>query len=189
MDRLVYLLVILATACSPEIQTYSAYDKNINVAQFQTYQWSKPVQTDGERYPFYYNEINEKRIKAAVNDLLAVRGYVLTDSSAELRLDYTITVEDRSVFLPDPYGYMYWGHYMRPRPDIFNYREATLAIDVLDSSNGHLLWRGWAVGALEVVIYEGSDIDVVIKSAIAKIFKDFPMSAKRENIKMTIKVH
>lgn len=189
MKRLVYLLAILATACSPEIRTYSDYDKEFDVAQFRTYNWSKPLRADQERYPFYYNEMTDKRIRSAVDDLLTVRGYVLTDSSAELTLDYTITVEERSVFLPDPYGYMYWDYYMRSRPDVFNYREATLALDVLKASDGHLLWRGWAVGVLEVVVYESRDVEVAIRSAIAKILKDFPESAKNQSVEMTIKIH
>ncbi|MCF2494088.1 DUF4136 domain-containing protein [Dyadobacter chenhuakuii] len=188
MKKLVYLLAILATACSPEIRTYSDYDKEFDVSQFRTYSWSKPL-ADQERYPLYYNEMTGKRITSAVNDLLAVRGYVLTDSSAELTLDYTITVEERSVFLPDPYGYMYWDNYMRSRSEVFNYREATLALDVLDSKDGRLLWRGWAVGILEVVVYESSDVEVAIRSAIAKILKDFPESAKRQSVEMTIKIH
>ncbi|WP_439585629.1 DUF4136 domain-containing protein [Dyadobacter bucti] len=189
MKKLVYLLAILATACSPEIQTYSDYDKEFDVSQFRTYNWSKPLQADRERYPLYYNEITDQRIRSAVNDLLAIRGYVLTDSSAEFTLDYTITVEERSVFLPDPYGYMYWDYYMRSRPDVFNYREATLALDVSNASDGHLLWRGWAVGVLEVVVYESGEVEVAIRSAIAKILKDFPESAKNQSVDMTIKIH
>ncbi|WAC13325.1 DUF4136 domain-containing protein [Dyadobacter pollutisoli] len=188
MKRLVYLLAIFAMACSPEIRIYSDYDKEFDVAQFRTYHWSKPL-ADQEWYPLYYNEMTDKRIRSAVNDLLAVRGYVLTDSSAELTLDYTITVEERSVFLPDPYGYMYWDYYMRSRPDVFNYREATLALEVSNASDGHLLWRGWAVGVLEVVVYESGDVEVAIRSALAKILKDFPDSVKRQSVDMPIKIH
>lgn len=188
MKQLVYLLSILAASCSPVIRTYSEYDKDVNVAQFRTYCWSKPMLADMERYPLYYNEINNKRIKAAVNDLLAVRGYILSDSSAELTLNYSIAVEDRSVFLPDPYGYMYWDYYMRPRPDFFNYREATLAFDVLESSNRRLIWRGWAVAVLEVVINESSDVDVAIRSATAKILKDFPKSLESQKLRLLQRV-
>lgn len=185
MKKLIFLLAGISAACSPEIRAYTDYDRDYDVAQFQTYCWANPHLTELEGYPLYYNELNDKRIKRAVDDLMAVRGYVRTDSSTELTLNYKISIEERSVFAPDPYGYMYGDYFMRPRQDIFKYREGTLVLNIVNSANQDLIWRGWAVGALEVMIYEGKDVDIVIKSAVAKILQNFPVSVKKRQLDVT----
>jgi hypothetical protein len=176
MKKLILLVAAVSVGCSPEIRTYFDYDHKNDVAQYQTYSWSKLHQADMEQYPLFYSELNDKRIRSSVDDLLKIRGYILKDSCAELTLHYAMNVEERSVLWPDPYGYMYGDYFMRPRSDIFKYREATLILGISKSPDSALIWRGWAVGVLEIIIDEGSDVDVAIKSAVAKILKDFPAS-------------
>lgn len=89
--------------------------------------------------------------------------------------------------MPDPYGYMYGDYFMRRGQDVFKYREATLILDVRKSDNMGLIWRGWAVGVLEIIIDESRDVDVAIKSAVTKILNDFPASAKGQQPERTIR--
>jgi len=173
---LMYLLVLL-TACSPQIRTYSDYDHQYRIQDYQTYRWAFSQPKEDKKRSLYYNELNDKRIKGAVNDILKAKGYVLTENNAALIIDYHIIVEERSVLEPDPYGYYYGDTFNRPRNNIFYYREGTLILDLKRSETNDLIWRGWAVAAIEVIFYDTKNIESVIRSAVTKILLDFPESA------------
>jgi len=174
-------------ACSPQIRSYSDYDRDYKIQENTTYSWAAQNPVEWQSNPLYYNELTDKRIKSAVNDLLKVKGYVLADSAADLSIHYHIVVEDRSMLAPDPYGYFYGDYWMAQRSDIFKYREGTLILDFMKNNNKNLLWRGWAVAAIEVVIYESKNVDSIIRSAVAKILKDFPEATGNKGLEITFK--
>jgi len=184
MKKLAILLLIGLYGCSPAIRTYYDYDKQDHIGRYTTFGWQTAEQIEMKNNPLFYSELNDKRIKAAANDLLRVKGYVLTDKDPELTLHYHIVMEERSVLTPDPYGYIYGDYFMRPRSDVFNYREGTLIIDFMNTKNNNLVWRGWAVAAMEVVFYDTKDTDILIRSAVAKILQNLPQST--EDIDSTV---
>lgn len=174
-----YLLILLSGivyACSPQIRTYSDYDRNYKIQDYKTFGWVNIPQKDDRASALYYNELNDKRIKNAVNDLLRSKGYVLTEKNPSLTIDYHIIVEEQSVLQPDAYGYFYGDSFMRPRNNIFYYREGTLILDFKKTETRELIWRGWAVAAMEVIFYDTKNIDAVIHSTVAKILLKFPDS-------------
>lgn len=174
MRTLLILLGIIFVGCSPEIRVYHQVDKCNPAAQYQTFQWGKIDSAAWRLNPLYLNELNDRRIKQAVNDLLIAKGYVPSQDSSDLMLRYDIRVDEQSMLLPDPYGYLYGDYWMIPRDNLFRYREATLILDVWRRRNGRLIWRGWAVAAIEVVFGDGKDPEIVIRSAVAKILDSFP---------------
>ena len=187
MKKLAISIVIFLGGCSPTIRTYFDYDKEDNIHSYGTFKWEAESPTEIRSNPLYYSELNDKRIKAAANDILKVKGYVLTEQNPDLTLHYHIVVEERSVLSPDPYGYMYGDYFMRPRSDVFTYREGTLILDFMNATSKTLVWRGWAVAAMEVVFYDTTDTDALIRSAVTKIFQNLPDS--RKNVDSTVTFH
>lgn len=175
------ILSMMLIGCSPQIRVYHQVDKSNLVNQYKTFQWSKADSLVWKMNPLYFNQLNDGRIKQAVNDLLIAKGYLLGQDTADLTLRYDISVQELSILLPDPYGYMYGDYWMMPRDNLFRYREATLVIDVWHSSSRKLIWRGWAVTAIEVVFDEGKKPEVVIRSVAAKILDAFPANADPGN--------
>jgi uncharacterized protein YceK len=176
MERILLALLIVFCGCSPEIRTYSDSDKEYPVHHYKTYTWAEQSKTEWQSNPLYYNELTDKRIKLAVDDLLVSKGYVRFESGADLSLHYHIMVEDRSMLTTDPYGHFYGASWLESGKSIFQYREGTLIVDVVHTKLNALVWRGWAVAALEVVLYDTKNRDTIIKSVIAKIMQDFPQS-------------
>ncbi|WP_188931839.1 DUF4136 domain-containing protein [Dyadobacter endophyticus] len=168
------ILGMMLVGCSPEIRVYHEVDKSNPVHQYKTFQWAKADSLVWKTNPLYFNELNDGRIQQAVNDLLIAKGYLPGRDTAALTLRYDIRVEELSILLPDPYGYMYGDYWMMPRDNLFRYREATLVIDVWHSHSRKLIWRGWAVAAIEVVFDDGKKPEVVIRSVAAKILDAFP---------------
>lgn len=172
------ILAMMFIGCSPEIRVYHEVDKSNPVNQYNTFQWAKADTLVREINSLYFNQLNDGRIKQAVNDLLIAKGYQFGQDTVDLTLRYDIRVEELSVLLPDPYGYMYGDYWMMPRDNLFRYREATLIIDVWHSVSKKLIWRGWAVAAIEVVFDDGKKPEVVIRSVAAKILDAFPSHAE-----------
>lgn len=177
------ILGMFFIGCSPEIRVYHDVDKNAPVNQYHTFQWAKTDSVTWGDNPLYFNQLNDFLIKQAVNDLLIAKGYLLDQGTSDLTLRYDIRIDEQSMLLPDPYGYLYGDYWMMPRDHLFRYREATLIVDVWHSQTSKLIWRGWAVAAIEVVFDDGKSPDVVIRSAVAKILDAFPAHvAQRDTI-------
>lgn len=168
------ILGIFFIGCSPQIRVYHDVDKSLPVSQYHTFRWAKADSAAWNLNPLYFNQLNDCRIKQAVNDLLTAKGYLLGADTSDLTLRYDIRIDEQSMLLPDPYGYLYGDYWMTPRDNLFRYREATLILDVWQAQASRLIWRGWAVAVIEVVFDDGKNPDVVIRSAVAKILDSFP---------------
>jgi hypothetical protein len=172
------LLFLLMVACSPEIQVHTDFDPDYDLWTFKTFDWGQKVNIEEGKNPFHYNELNDKRIKSAVQDQLASRGYLLTEDHPDLVLHYHIIVADKSVLITEPNVYNYSSYWKRTETSIYSYREGTLILDLMDSKTKNLIWRGWAVSPLDSS-YKSEEVDKLIKSAVAKIFKKFPKTRNK----------
>jgi hypothetical protein len=177
-QTLFWFLPLLLVACSPEIQVQTDFDPDYDLWTFKTFDWGQKVNIEEGKNPFHYNELNDKRIKSAVQNQLTSRGYLLTDNQPDLILHYHIIVKDKSMLATEPYGYNYSSYWQRMEADIYSYREGTLILDLMDSKTNNLIWRGWAVSPLNSS-YKPEEIEKLIKTVVAKIFKKFPKTRVR----------
>ncbi len=165
----IFLLLIMLSQCSPEIQAYTDYDPDYDQWSYKTFNWSE--KTSAEQNPIYYNDLNDKRIKKAVLKQLQKLHYRFVSDSAELILQYHIIVEDKSVVLTEPFGYgPYW---MQRNQNVYTYSQGTLILDLMDTRINQLVWRGWAVAAVDG-INSPEQIDNLIETAVKKMFIKFP---------------
>lgn len=178
MSRIIILpLFVLLAACSREINVFSDHDPDYDLWVYKTFDWGQHVNIEEGKNPFHYNELNDKRIKAAVHEQMSARGYQLTADAPDLILHYHIIVEDKSVLTTEPFGYQYSPYWERTHTNIYSYREGTLILDLMDSKTKNLIWRGWAV--TEVSGIDPQKIDKLIKTTVAKIFKKYPKTVHK----------
>jgi hypothetical protein len=150
---------LLIVSCSNEIRV-------------KTYSWLPVKEIESKNNPLVYNELTDKRIKKAVDMQLQIKGIQFTTDNPDLRVHYHIIVDNRSAVRPAAYGYYYSPYWMRNQYDVYQYREGTLIIDLMDAKNSNLVWRGWGTEVLDT-----NDIDLteaVINDAVFKILKRFP---------------
>ena len=103
------LLTIIAIAvarCTPQVQVYSDHDPDYQVADFRTFDWDQKENIEANQNPLYYNELNDKRIKAAVCNELTNRGYARSEQNPDIIIHYHIIVNDQSIVTTKPYGYV-----------------------------------------------------------------------------------
>jgi hypothetical protein len=165
-------ITLLIASCSNEIRVTTDYDREVNLKLYKTYSWLPVKEIESKNNPLVYNELTDKRIKKAVDMQFQVKGIQFTTDNPDLRVHYHIIVDNRSAVRPAAYGYYYSPYWMRNQYDVYQYREGTLIIDLMDSKNNNLIWRGWGTEVLNT-----NDIDLteaVINDAVFKILKEFP---------------
>jgi hypothetical protein len=170
--------LLLVVACSPEITVHTDYDPDYDLWTFKTFDWGKKIDIEQGKNPFHYNELNDKRIKSAVANELTSRGYKLTEVNPDLTIHYHIVVDDKSIVTAAPDGHNYSSYWKELETNLYSYREGTLIVDLMDSKTNNLVWRGWAVSALESS-YKPEEIEKLINRAVAKIFRELPKTRNR----------
>ncbi len=166
------LLFLLAIGCSEQLRVRSDYDKDVNLRLYKTYAWLPVKEIESKTNPLVYNELTDKRIKRAVDAQLKVKSIQYTADSPDLRVHYHIVIDNKSMVRPATYGYNYSQYWIRNQMDVYQYREGTLIIDLMDAKNNNLIWRGWGTAILD-----NGDIDLreeEINDAVYKILKEFP---------------
>ncbi len=171
--RLSLLFVaFLLTGCSEKLTVFTDFDNDYDVRLYSTYRWEVEDDIESRNDPLYYNELNDKRIKAAVDGRLQDAGYVAIPN-AELTIHYHIIVRDEVVY---PYTPLHVGEISRveSHQQPIPYRQGTLIIDVVDALSRELIWRGYAIGIME---QDRPDLtETMIESAVEKMLENFPRS-------------
>ena len=168
------LLFSIVVSCSG-VKVYTDYDKDININDYQTFQWLPFEAIEGKGVnPLYYNELNDKRIKAAVDQQLLERGFKREDSTvAQLVLHYHIILESKATPITlDSDEHQYSAQWSQRNVDVYQYTEGTLIIDLMDQEKDMIVWRGWIVGVVDASNIVNSEES--INKAVDLIFDKFP---------------
>lgn len=96
----------------------------------------------------------DRRVQKAIGNSLEAKGYARS-KPADFRINFHTVTKDRTEVHdlghgPAPFGREpYFGDYSYGRLFIDKYEEGTLVIDVIDTQNGELVWRGVHTRRLE----------------------------------------
>jgi Domain of unknown function (DUF4136) len=176
LKKYAYLLMILASVlgCGSSSQVFTDYDRSAHLSEYQTFGWLAPVSIEVRNNPLYYNELNDKRIKEAVKVQLESRNYKFSDNP-DLMVHYHIIIENKTVVRTDPYGYYYGPYWLRTDVDVYQYKEGTLIIDLMDAKSDNLVWRGWITNFLKD--RDPQYMEESLNDAVRKIFSQYPHRA------------
>lgn len=158
--RLAALVVPVAvlSSCS-SLRVASDWDHAYDFRPLHTYSWARTKDADLQG-PLVFLD---RRIRHAVDDELAARGYELLDSGGDFLVLYSAKVHDQ-VDVTRYYGRWYGG------ATVDRYKEGTLMLGVVDRARDEIVWTGWADG----IVSGTSMTEEKIRNAVAKILKDFP---------------
>jgi hypothetical protein len=131
----------------------SDWDPAISFPEFQQYTWVEPPERE-DVSPFADNTLLRKRVKFAIENGLASRGFRASESreGADFLVTYSVILEERlrvDGFSTTAGGYRgrYYGFgSIHSTSSVRAYQESTLIIDFLDPKNDDLVWRGWGTG-------------------------------------------
>ncbi len=73
------------------------------MSDYKTYDWLDfaAIENKGQN-PLHYNELNDKRIKDAVDKQMKAKNYRVVSNKGDLELHYHIVVEDKTTVISEP---------------------------------------------------------------------------------------
>lgn len=142
----VVFICLMLAGCAMSIKVETDYDRGQNFSSFRNYTWHDQVHAP--------STLVADRIRGAIDNLLAARGYsrVEPDAGPDFRVSFTavteqaLRVDDAATRLG--YRHRYWGVGISPSSRFKEYTRGTLIIDVIDPTGNDLLWRGTSARAL-----------------------------------------
>ncbi|MCF7864563.1 MAG: DUF4136 domain-containing protein [Kiritimatiellales bacterium] len=153
------------------------YDTSKDFSTLKTFAWQHAEQPQtGD--PQIDNDLNDQRIRTAVETVLTAKGFSPADrNDADFLVAYFVDYKRKLNASPVVFGFgaggggRYGG--VGYNTGITEYEEGNLTIDILEPTDGKMIWRG--VGAQ--VAYEGSNpkkATDIINDTVEQILKKFP---------------
>jgi hypothetical protein len=162
-------LILLTLNCS-ELKIRHDYDREADFSKFKTFDFmSAPADVRD-------NDSLNKRIYAAVALDLKEKGLTRVVNDADLLIAVHTDVRDQINITRWGYSYApyYWhGYWGTAGASVSRYEEGTLIIDMVESADMELVWRGMAQAALP---YNPDPIRMEqgVKVAIERILDKYP---------------
>ncbi|HTT23276.1 MAG TPA: DUF4136 domain-containing protein [Candidatus Sulfotelmatobacter sp.] len=180
---LIVVLVALAGFAVSQDVRYN-FDKNTDFSRFKTYKW---VTLKDAKSP---GDLVDKQIKDAIDTQLATKGLTKVDSdSADLLIGYQVGVGQEKEFTSYNTDWGYgpgWyrgGWYGAPGGGMTTGQTSTiyvgqLALDMYDSANKDMVWRGLASKTLDPKAKPDKQ-QKNLNKAVTKMLKNYPPPVKK----------
>lgn len=174
MKKLMFIWIIpcfFILSCSPNLAIKSDADQSYRLKEFKTYQLQSNV-LEKPNNPFYENELNNRRIKTAINKQLSARGYQLTENKPDMIIQYSFQVKER---LEEQYDnrfdyFYYYPYRLRDVNRLKEYEVGQLTLDFKDGKSKETIW----IGAAMDILAKGLDgIEKRIDSATNQLLNEF----------------
>jgi hypothetical protein len=164
----------LLAACEsgPKIRTNT--NPTADFSRYRTFAFFKPLGTDrGE-----YSSLLSQYLKSATQRELEARGYVYSETSPDLLVNFGARVEQKTQVTTTPTaGVGFYGGWPAYETDVRQYDQGTLNVDLIDPKIRQLVWEGVAIG--RVTGKHRDNPQPVVNQVITEIFTGFPYTAAR----------
>ncbi|MBT8141805.1 MAG: DUF4136 domain-containing protein [Gammaproteobacteria bacterium] len=170
---LVAIIGLSACASTPKTD----FDPSADFSQYRTFQWQYSENSTARELadPVYDSPLFEKKLEAAVANLMLDRGFEGSDTP-DMYLTYHMADAKRKnypVNFAIGYGrysrHSYWNIYA-PRLRDLQRDEVLVIVDALDANTQELVWRGWTKTQRRSRPHSQSDMDRLA----GKILAGFP---------------
>ena len=179
----IVLLCVAATSALAQDVRYN-FDKNTDFSKFKTYKWV-PIKGADQT-----NDLVDKQIKDALDAQLATKGLSKVDGdTADLYIGYQTAVGQEKQFNSYSTDWGYGGGWYRggwyggmggssmTTGQTSTIYTGQLAVDMYDSANKDLVWRGVASKTLDPKAKPEKQQKNLAK-AVAKLLKNYPPTPK-----------
>jgi hypothetical protein len=168
-------VLIFAASCAT-VKVSSDFDKTAPFAGYKTYSFTQ------EALNMNVDDLNKRRIIAAIENELALKGFKKAEKS-DVLIDLKLTAQAKQTATTNTgmygggYRYRWGGGFSTTSIDIENYVEGTLFVDMIDSGKSQLVWQGRGVGTINPDV-KPEKREENINSAVKQIFTKYPPKIK-----------
>ncbi len=150
------------------------WDRTENFSNFHTYAW--------QTSPHPAKGLWDQRIIDGVDKQLQSKGLQKVESDPDVWVVYSNSIKDQKQVVGTGYnmgpgwGWGYWGGPTTTTYNTFVTKEGTLVLELANSKDHQLLWRGSATATIS----DNSNKNIkTLDNALNKLFKNFPPSEKK----------
>ncbi len=174
---LAMLCVALLAGCSSYDIKYD-YDMDSNFNAFKTYQWIPRTMTNASgsaQSAVTNNTLLDQRIHRAVDTQMTAKGFTPTEENPDVMVVYHVGLANKVDVQDWGYTYAgsYWGGGMGRNVDVYQYTEGTLIVDMVNSGNHQLVWRGSATGVVDPS-NSPEKMEARVNDVVSRIFANYP---------------
>ena len=174
MRRLALMLTIAVAAMGCATMNVSSHiERGVNFAEFMTYDWGPPDNLPVGDPRLDNNPFFNDYLQGAIEKKLAAKGFErVVSGTPDLLVHYHASVNQRmDVYEADNrHGYCYGDC----QPQINNYDQGTLIIDIVDTKSSKVVWRGWAQDTMDGVIDDQPRLEKQVNEGVTKMMKLLP---------------
>ncbi len=174
-----YLLIFSAlalSACQNNALIELDYQPNHNFQALQSWQWAEPSVEFLPKSAENSSDLDAERVRHAIHEQLSQQGLQNTNNAPLQVRAWLITEQQqqRSQVMQSDYWGGIWGPSLRVENYDITYTTQKLQIDMLDSANQKLIWRGSDSWVLPARRTSPQARDAKIREHTAKILQHFP---------------
>ena len=165
--------VVFAAGCAT-MNVSSHIERGVNFTQYVTYEWGPPDNLPVGDPRLDNNPFFNDYLQGAIEKQMAAKGYERADAgvAADLLIHYHASVNQRfDVYQPDlERGYCYGNC----EPQVNNFEQGTLVVDIVDAQTKKVVWRGWAQDTMTGVIDNQARLEKQVDEGVAKMMLLLP---------------
>ena len=177
------IAAILFTACSPS--AHIEKDDSVDFRKYNSYAWLDK-DGSGKQDRNRHNDLQEAKIRDAVDAELKKQGWMATRSRPDVFLTYEVAVERTTKKQSDPvysdsYIRTFYNPYTRRWVNVYypsrflgynDYevpvKEGTVTVTIIDAKTNKAVWQGWATNEVKNRNLTSKEIQNVVKSIFRK---------------------
>jgi hypothetical protein len=162
--------LLVAGCATMRVGTYVSRDTDFST--YRTYAWAPRDALPVGDARLEHNPILVDYLEGAVERGLHAHRLLLVPASAHPDLLVHFHGSVRQVFNVATASRAH-EHGASEEVDIVTYDEGTLVVDMVDAATDRLVWRGWAIGALNSVLESQDRMERAINEAVARMLAGF----------------
>lgn len=163
-------LIVLAAGCASKPDVRHDQDPAVDLNSYKTFAFFEQAPVDKARY----TTLLGARLKRATREQLERQDYVYSEANPDLRVNLRLVVLEKQEIRSSPSGRAFYGYrgWSNDAIETVDYRQGTLAVDLVDARRNALVWHGVAEGRLDSKAMEQPG--PAIEAAVGEIFAHFP---------------
>jgi Domain of unknown function (DUF4136) len=172
---------VLISACVSTPAIHRETNPGATFTSYKTFGFLSPLATD----KFPYESLLTQHLKDAARHTMESKGYVFSNSTADLLLNFYVNIQDKQDVRTTPgpvryagyaggyYGYRtgYYRVFNTATVETVNYKQGTLTIDLIDAKQKVLAWTATAESRVsnDALKNPGPAIDTLVTNMMAPL--------------------
>ena len=169
-----FAAVALLGACGLGIVAGADSSPFLDYAQYTAFEWDRPDDRPVGDPRLQDNPFFEQRLRAAVAVELAEHDIRQNGDGPRLLVHHHVTVQSRFDVYEADVREGYSANRRTESPQVIEFDEGTILVDIADAENKQIIWRGWAQFDITRALADPEVMERAIEEAVRKMFEHFP---------------